>query len=245
MMTTKRSLVLAAVLTVSLSGCLKTRAQLFGDKDGDSEQASKPVPSKVQDVPQQGNYAIDEIKGEITRMSGRIEDLERSQKNGQEKSEKATQEELKQLNSRMADLEKAQTNILEALKKYESKAVPASDPTQEFDQGKARFKKNDYEAAIDSFTSYLKFPKGKHTEEATYLRAESYYQLKQYKKAIVDYSKFPEKFTKSKRVPAALYKIGLSFDALGLHDDAKGFYQELADRHPNAPETKKVRQKLR
>ena len=28
-------------------------------------------------------------------------------------------------------------------------------------------------------------------------------------------------------MPAALYKIGLSFDALGMKDDARGFYQEL------------------
>jgi len=77
------------------------------------------------------------------------------------------------------------------------------------------------------------------------MRAEAYYQLKQYKKAIVDYSKFPEKFTTSKKMPVALLKIGQSFDALGMRDDAKSFYQELIEKFPKSQEAKKARSKLK
>src|SRR2546430_4072231 len=48
-----------------------------------------------------------------------------------------------------------------------------------------------------SFSTYLKSPAAKKAEEATFLRGESYYKLKQYKKAIVDYSKLTEKYTRS------------------------------------------------
>src|SRR6185437_13860938 len=103
----------------------------------------------------------------------------------------------------------------------------------------------DYPSAITAMTEYLKVPHGKHEEEATFVRAESYYNSKQYKKAIIDYSQFPEKFKKSHRMAEALYKIGKSFDALGMSDDAKGFYQELATKFPKSPFVKKVRAKLK
>ena len=93
--------------------------------------------------------------------------------------------------------------------------------------------------------TYLKNTKAKQHEEATFIRAESYYSLAQYKKAIVDYSKFPEKFTKSKRMPLALYKIGLSFEHLGMKEDAKGFYQELVEKFPKSPEGVKARAKAK
>ena len=64
-----------------------------------------------------------------------------------------------------------------------------------------------------------------------------------HKKAIVDYSRFPEKFTKSKRMPQALLQIGRSFEAMGMKEDAKGFYQELIDKFPKSNEAKKVRGK--
>ncbi|MGZ3697637.1 MAG: tetratricopeptide repeat protein, partial [Bdellovibrionota bacterium] len=110
---------------------------------------------------------------------------------------------------------------------------------------RAQFKAGNFSAAIETLTAYLKTAKKGKTEEATFLRAESYYKLKQYKKAIVDYSKFPEKYTHSKNMPQVLYKIGLCFDNLGMRDDAKGFYQELIEKFPKSPEAKKARPKAR
>ena len=46
-------------------------------------------------------------------------------------------------------------------------------------------------------------------------------------------------------MPEALYKIGVSFEALGSKDDAKGFYQLLVDKFPKSPQAKKVKSKLK
>src|SRR6185312_15239628 len=99
-------------------------------------------------------------------------------------------------------------------------AAPA-DPQAAYDTAKNQFEAGNYDDAVKGFTSYLKTPKAKRSEEATFLRGEAYFNLQEYKKAIVDYSKFPEKFTKSPRMPQALFKIGRAFDALGMKDDAK------------------------
>lgn len=234
-----------ALTATSLTGCLKTRAQLKDDPD-DREVASKPVPAQVQDVQPKGEYVIDEIKSEITRLTGRVEDLERTahqqQKAANDPKEK---EEVQQLHRRIEELERAQAEMLEALKKLQTSAPAAAENTDAFEKGKASLKAGNLEAAVESFTSYLKYPKAKNAEEATFLRGEAYFGLKQHKKAIIDFSKFPEKFTKSKRLPAALLKIGQSFEALGMKEDAKGFYQELVDKFPKAPEAKKAKAKLK
>ena len=68
-----RNLLCASValsICVATTGCLKTRAQLKDDSDG-PEGASAPVSSPAQPVQPQGQYVIDEIKAEITRLNGR------------------------------------------------------------------------------------------------------------------------------------------------------------------------------
>ena len=43
----------------------------------------------------------------------------------------------------------------------------------------------------------------------------------------------------------ALLKIGQSFEALGMKEDAKGFYQELTDKFPKSPEAAKAKKKVK
>ncbi|MBC7693612.1 MAG: tetratricopeptide repeat protein [Methylotenera sp.] len=237
------------LISLSLTGCLKTRAQLRGDapdSDSDTRASSRPVPAQVQEVQPQGAYVMDELKSEMTRLNGRIEDLERSnQQSQQDKTAGAGKpDQIRALETRIVELEQAQATMLEAIKKNQSQAL-AVETGDAFEKGKNQYDAKNYDGAVDSFTLYLKDPKGKHVEEATFLRGESYHALGQHKKAIIDYSKFPEKYTNSRRMPQALYKIGLSFESLGMKEDAKGFYQELNERFPKSPEAKKVRGKVK
>ncbi len=234
---------LALLLTFGTSSCLKTRAQLRSEEDAD---AATPKTAEVRDVQPKGEYVVDELKSEITRLSGRIEDLERQQKQQEASKDGATKqkEEMSKLENRVVELENAQASMLTELKKAQS-AVPAKEEVEFFSKGKKELAAKNYEQAIEFFTAYLKTPKGKYTEDATFLRADTYYAQKQYKKAIIDYSKFPEKFTTSKRMPTALFKIGQSFDAMGMKEDAKGFYQELIEKFPKAPEAAKARKKVK
>lgn len=230
--------VISSVLIVLLtSACLKTRAQLRED----GEDAPRPVAAQpVQDV-KPGGYAIDEVKDEITRLTGRIEDLERSQK---EQKGGADHDTVKKLEDRIAQLEQAQLALSESVKKIEESPA-VMDPNEVFKKAKDQFDKGEFQSAADSFGNYLKLPKIKKAEDATFYKAESYFKLKEYKKAIVEYSKFPEKFSKSTRMADVLFKIGTSFESLGMKDDAKGFFQELIEKYPKSPEAKKARKKAK
>jgi tol-pal system protein YbgF len=238
---------LMIVLSIAASSCLKTRAQLKEDDDTPATGTGKPVANPVQNVEPQGGYAIDEMKGEMTRMEGRIEDLERTQKqDASAQTSSSNKEEIKKLEARMTEMESAQAQIIEQLKKNQEVAAAAAvNPDDLYDKGMNQLETGNSEAAISTFSSYLKNGKGKKTEDVTFYRGEAYFNLKQYKQAIVDYSKFPEKYTKSPHMPEALYKIGESFDALGMKDDAKGFYQELVDKFPKSKQAKKVKGKLK
>lgn len=225
-----------------MTGCLKSRFQYRGD--GDDPAAVTPISAQVKDVRPQDEYVLDEVKLELTRLNGRIEELERA---SQAASGSAPQkDDLKKFESRIVELEQAQAKMIETIQKY--KQVDSISPEESEDlykKGKSKYNLGHYDEAIEVFTEYLKNSKASDTEDATYYRAESYFKLKQYKKAIVDYSRFPEKFTRSKRMPSALFRIGSSFDALGMKEDAKGFYQELVDKFPKTSEAKKARSKLK
>lgn len=238
-----RTLSLLLLIASLGSSCLKTRAQLRSDRSDEEEAERKPTPAHVQNVEPQGGYAFEEMKAELARLNGRIEDLERAQRQGGAQAASAQKEEAKKLENRIVELEQAQANMIETIRKLQESAPAAADPVEVLNKAKKLFEEEDFELAIDTFSSYLKAPKAKKVEEATFLRAESYFKLKQYKKAIVDYSKFPEKYTKSERMPAALLRIGQSFDGLGMKEDAKGFYQELLEKFPKSAEAKKIKKK--
>lgn len=237
-------LTLAAFLALSQTACLKTRAQLREENDDPAHSAPART-APAQDVQPQGQYVLDEIKGEFTRLEGRVEDLERTQKQNAANPQASSKDETRKLEQRIAELEQAQANMIETIKKLQEAPQPAADPSELIEKGKTQMEAGNVEGAAETFTAALKTAKGKKAEEASMLRADAYYALKDYKKAIVDYSKFPEKFHKSSYMPKALSQIGRCFEALGMKDDAKGFYQELVEKFPKSPEAKKARSKVR
>ncbi|MBI2711536.1 MAG: tetratricopeptide repeat protein [Bdellovibrio sp.] len=231
-----RTIYLLLILVPFLfAGCLKTRSQLRDDRPEEVEEAKPMKAHPVAEVRNEGQYAIEEIKAEFTRLVGRVEDLERAKKDGVES--KKIEDKLNALADRVNQMSDALTKLAEH---------PAIlDPDEIYGKAKTQFEHEEYEAAAETLSNYLKLPKTQRAEEATFLRAESYFKLKQYKKAIVDYSKFPEKYHRSTKTPQALLKIGQSFEALGLRDDARGFYEELVEKYPKSAEAKKVRKKVR
>lgn len=206
-------------LLVGLSSCLKTRAQLREDSEGGGPEEAQETPAPpTQEVHPHGPYVIDEMRAEITRLTGKIEDVEHQM--SQAKSDdpqalpQALKEEIRKLEERVLQLEQGHSEVLERM------AHLATAPS-----------KSHVKAAVKS------------PEEMTFAQAESFFNAKDYKKAIVEYSKFPEKFSHSRHMPVVLYKIGLSFDALGMKDDAHGFYQELVEKFPKSPEAAQAKAK--
>ncbi len=257
---------LVVLFSVSvLQGCLKTRAQLRGesvaDHQGDSTgEGGERLTTRVlasegppQDVKPHGEYVIEELKDEFTRLQGRIEDLERQEKDFERAPSREQSGDLfRRLEARISQLEKGQQAIQDILHELREsvpqshEALVARQETSDlFTESKNLFAEKKYQEAADQLGKYQKLPKAKNLEEAAFLRGESFFRLKQFKKAVVEYSKFPEKYTRSAHCPEALFKIGLSFDAMGMKEDAKGFYQELVEKFPKSILAKSARKRLK
>jgi tol-pal system protein YbgF len=218
-----KNILFILVFSILATSCLKTRTQIKSDE---SEASTKTH----QDQQQSAN---EEMRGEISKTQSRLDELDKNLTNNKEDYSK--------LEKRINELEQAQLSMLEKMKTPE-KQIPQENGDL-FEKGKKEYTASDYSSAIKSFTEYLKNPNSKMSEESYFLRGESYFQQKNFKKAIVDFSQFPEKYTKSARMPLALYRIGESFDALNMNTDAQAFYQELQDKFPDSKEAKMLSKK--
>lgn len=225
-----------ALTLITFPACLKTRAHVRTDSTDAAATSSELLASQAS--------AIDELKTELARLTGRLEELERAQGQASKNESAAQLDAVKKLETRLNELEQAQIETLENLKKVQTSS-PAADAVSWLEQGKSRLISGDLEGAAEALSEYLKSSKPRQAEEATFLRGEAYFGLKQYKKAIIDFSKFPERFQKSRKMPEALYKIGLSFEALGMREDARNFFQELIEKFPKTVEAKKAKGRVR
>ena len=112
-----------------------------------------------------------------------------------------------------------------------------------------------YAEAIAEFDDFIvKYPKKKKLIEDSYFwKGESYFHLARnnkfkrkqrafYTKAILSYQNIVTDFPNSIKTVASLYKIGLSSEALGFHQDAKVFYELIVQKYPKSilvPQAKK------
>ncbi|MCM0604952.1 MAG: tetratricopeptide repeat protein [Xanthomonadaceae bacterium] len=229
----KFTLFFVFVTLFTLTSCIKTRAQLK-ENPYDDAGARTVAPRNVETSPAGSLYAVDELKAEITRLTGRIEDIEKGLTTGKSYKD----EDIKKIETRLIEVEKTQFEVLERLKGLA--VATEKDPKEHLEKAKAAYDDAQYETAVSEVGLFLK-SNPKNAEEAIFLRGDSYYRLKEFKKAIVDFSKFPEKYSDSPKMPKALLKIGQSFDALHMKEDAQAFYQELTDKFPKSPEAKELK----
>lgn len=250
MKTTPRfSTLFTIVLLFGSASCLKTRSDLRQE----TENPDTGYQTKVTEVAANENQKVaEELRTEINQLNGRIDDLQKKNESMAKDQTKRTEHDsqMREMETKIQELQASQAALIDALQKKEKdrekeREIPKSDPANVFEKGRSFFREKNYDDAIESLTQYLKFPKGKHTEEALLLRGEALFTKDQYKKAILDYSSLQEKYPKSKSLPKALLKIGLSFEALGMKSDAKAFYQEILEKYAKSPEAKTAKSKLK
>lgn len=75
--------------------------------------------------------------------------------------------------------------------------------------------------------------------------AEEHFEKKDFRKAILNYQKYRDSNPKSKNFPEATFKIGASFQELGMKDEARTFFDEVISKFPNSSEAKKARTRLK
>ena len=137
-----------------------------------------------------------------------------------------------------------------------SPVKPGGETTSGGEEGAA---KDNYETALSLIQKDNKFAEGrkglqqflrdhpKHelAVNAIYWIGEAYYGEKQYEKAILQFQDVIQKYAKHAKAPAAMYKQGLAFGALGDKGMEKTLLQKVVSEYPKSAEAKKAGELLK
>jgi tol-pal system protein YbgF len=109
----------------------------------------------------------------------------------------------------------------------------------------ALFSNREYPEATRKFQEFVtEFPDHKLAGNAQYWIGECNYTQRRFGDAAEEFAKVERLFPASPKVPAALYKKGLSLWELKRTADAQAALQHLVDKHPQSEEAAKAREKL-
>lgn len=108
-----------------------------------------------------------------------------------------------------------------------------------------RLRERDYRGAIEQFKKFVEEHPGSNlTDNAQYWIGESYYALKEFDEAILEFDVVRKKYPDGDKVPAAWLKIGYAFAELGNRVDARLILQEVINRYPQSKEAEKAQEKI-
>ncbi|MFQ5538970.1 MAG: tol-pal system protein YbgF [Candidatus Binatia bacterium] len=120
------------------------------------------------------------------------------------------------------------------------------DERRDYDRAWKLIERKDYRGAIARFKRFLKkHSKSEYADNAQYWIGESYYAIRQFDQAILEFDAVRRKYPNGDKVPAALLKQGFAFAELGDKVDARLILQELIVRYPDSKEAVKAKEKVK
>ncbi len=101
-----------------------------------------------------------------------------------------------------------------------------------------------YDKAIQQFRNFQrKYPNSDMADDAQYLIGESYFNQKDYNRAILEFNDVL-KYRRGDKVPAALLRQAQAFLEIGDRTDARLILQKLINDYPNSEQAKEAKDRL-
>lgn len=102
-----------------------------------------------------------------------------------------------------------------------------------------------YDLARDAFREYLKhYPDTEVSDNAQYWIGECLYATGDFQGAIAEFKRVAEVYPKGDKVPAALFKAGVSQARLKQNEEAKKSFRLVIQRYPKSPEAALAKERL-
>jgi TolA-binding protein len=76
-------------------------------------------------------------------------------------------------------------------------------------------------------------------------KGDSAFDAKDWKEAILNYQKYRDQNPTGKRYSEATYKIGVSFQELGMKSEAKAFFDEVVEKYPKSQSATRAKTRLK
>lgn len=206
------------------SGCLKTREEV---KEVEQRQVMLQQVSTLQKTNADVASRFDEVQDEIRQLNGRVEVVENQIQKQDQKDSKSNAN----LAEQLSETQKRQGLLQESLTKMEQQLMALQNELVQLKSAES--------SAAKSATTKAK------TGKASFDEAQEFFSQKDWKKAIVSFQKYRDDNPKGKNFLEATYKIGLSFQELGMREEARNFYDEVISKFPKSEEATKAKKKIK
>ena len=170
---------------------------------------------------------LEKAQNDVTALRGQIEVLQHRL----EALEKLSQDQQKSLD--------AANQLVAQRQKELDKAEHPTDRMGIYTLARQKLEAGQTARARELLQDFLaRFPKDELAPNAQYWLGESWYAEKKWNDAIVEFQKVLKEYKGSDKVPDALLKIGMSFQAQGDCQNALLFFDEVGQAHKTAPAAK-------
>jgi TolA-binding protein len=146
---------------------------------------------------------------------------------------------------------KTQLDELQASKPAPTEAVSSAEPvlsrTDQVASIKTQYEGKEFERVVSNCDAFLKsYPDDRQfSAQVLYWRGDSYYELGEYKKAILSFQELLTKAPKFSQTPEVLFKVGDSLEKLKFPKDAKVFFQEVIEKHAKSSFAAQAKKRLK
>jgi TolA-binding protein len=204
------------ILVVLLSGCADLNLKTRADLRA-PDSTTKAVQVGDRSAPAQVS-ASEDLDSQLRQLNGRIEEVDNH------------------VSTLTISLENAKTQNASEKKESEAKLAAYEEALKKL------------EAQVLTLTEQVNKPKvvALPADPKTYLdEADELVKNKKFKEAIVAYQKYRDAAPRGDHYIDATYKLGISFQELGMKDEARAFYDEVVTKYPKSPEAKKAAKRLK
>lgn len=217
------------ILCLSLTACLKTRSEV---REVAQKQVIQQEVTKLQKTNADVAGRFGEVEESLRDLRGRVEVLEHRKEQGTQEADSAK----KFAADQAADANKKIILLQEGLSQLEKTVFQLN---AEINALKAE------KTAMVAQNMAAQASKATEVKKGSYEVGQEYFEQKDWKKAILNYQKYRDENPEGKKFPDATYKMGVSFQELGMREEAKTFYDELVSRFPNSNEARKAKIRLK
>jgi tol-pal system protein YbgF len=208
---------------------------------------------------------INQLKTDISGLSGRVEENENLVKHSLEKdltSQDTLRNELTGLSSKVANLEASVAQQQRYLNMEETQPEggvqekpetaaeqegAAQDSGEQFlyDSSLAQFNDGQFNESMSGFKGFLEqYPKSDLADNAQFWIGECLMGLNQYEEAIVAFQVVIEKYPKGNKVPNAMLRQAIAFLELNDKKASKALLNQVIKKYPKSSEAKVAQKKL-
>ncbi|UYL09160.1 tetratricopeptide repeat protein [Bdellovibrio sp. SKB1291214] len=225
---------LATLATISLfmTGCLQTRNDV---RDNEQRQVYQQQVSTMQRQTADAGNRFSDLEEQMRAMNGRVDVVEnRLENNNLDKQLKAAQQQNEALNKKVDLLQEGFTNLEKQVYALNAQ-VNALNANRQAAEAEAK-------AAAERAAAEKAVEKSKKNQ---YEVGQEYFNKKEWKQAILSYQKYRDESPKGSHFADATYKIGVSFQELGMKEESKTFFDEVLSKFPKSDEARRAKIRLK